>query len=181
VEKVDAELAAELRAIPYASSSLVILGYRRDQLRHPLDGFGLVAPHCEGRRILAASFASVKFPERAPADRVLIRVFIGGALQPELARLSDDELDALAQEELAELLGASGAPELRRIVRWERAMPQYHVGHLDRVRRIEQRLNAFPRLALAGNAFRGVGIPHCIHSGEQAAERLLRSRSAQPR
>jgi oxygen-dependent protoporphyrinogen oxidase len=173
LQTVDEPLADELRHIPYASASVVVCGYRRDQLKHPLDGFGLVVPILENRRILAASFASVKFDGRAPDDRVLIRVFVGGALQPELAELPDAELQELAIRELSELLGANGLPELCRVVRWQRAMPQYHVGHLQRVARIEERQTAFPTLALAGNAYRGVGIPYCIRSGEQAAERIL--------
>lgn len=166
-------LAAELQAIPYASASLVLCGYQRNQIRHPLDGFGVVAPLIERRRILAASFASVKFPGRAPDDRVLIRVFVGGACQPELAQLPDRELQQLVEDELSELLGVNGSPEWCKIVRWERAMPQYHVGHCERIARIEQRLTELPQLALAGNAYRGVGIPFCIRSGELAAHKVL--------
>lgn len=165
--------AQELRGIPYASASIVVLGYRRDQIRHPLDGFGIVVPQIDHRRILAASLASVKFAGRAPDDRVLIRVFIGGACQPELAELPDRELQQLATQELGELLGAKGTPELCKIVRWEHAMPQYHVGHVDRINRIEQQLQGVIDLALAGNAYRGVGIPFCIRSGEKAAEKIL--------
>ena len=171
--KLDPELADELTGIQYASASIVICGYRRSQLRHPLDGFGFVAPLIEGRRILAASLASVKFAGRAPDDRVLVRVFVGGACQPQLAELPDRELQSLAIEELTDLLGASGPPDLCKIVRWTRAMPQYHVGHLERIARIEQRLAAIPDLALAGNAYRGVGIPFCIHSGELAAQKIV--------
>jgi oxygen-dependent protoporphyrinogen oxidase len=105
----------------------------------------------------------------------LIRVFVGGACQPELAALPDRELQDLAVSELADLFGASGTPELCKVVRWERAMPQYHVGHLDRVARIELRLAEIPDLALAGNAFRGVGIPFCIRSGELAAEKVVKA------
>jgi oxygen-dependent protoporphyrinogen oxidase len=173
---LDETLAEDLRGIEYASVAIVVFGFRRNQFRHPLDGFGLVVPQIEHRGILAASLASVKFPGRASEDRVLMRVFIGGACQPELVELPDNDLRELAVNELAELLGVSGAPELFRVVRWRKAMPQYHVGHLDRVARIEQRLASFPDLALAGNAYRGVGIPFCIRSGEQAAEKILRSR-----
>jgi oxygen-dependent protoporphyrinogen oxidase len=164
-------LAGELRAIEYAGSAIVCLGYRRSQINHPLDGFGFVVPAVERRRILAASFASVKFPGRAPDERVLIRVFIGGALQPELIDRDDDDLQRMAREEIGELLGASGEPDLATVARWTGAMPQYHVGHLDRVAHIEARAAKFPGLQLAGSAYHGVGIPHCIHSGQQAAER----------
>jgi oxygen-dependent protoporphyrinogen oxidase len=164
-------LAGELRAIAYAGSAIVSLGYRRSQIDHPLDGFGFVVPAVERRRILAASFASVKFPGRAPEDRVLVRVFLGGALQPEIIdRNNDSELERIARDELSELLGATGEPELATVARWQNAMPQYHVGHLDRVAHLEARAARLPGLHLAGSAYHGVGIAHCIHSGQRAAE-----------
>jgi oxygen-dependent protoporphyrinogen oxidase len=172
LQACDPELAAELAAIEYAGCAVVSLGYKRNQIAHPLDGFGFVVPHVERRRIIAASFSSQKFPGRAPSDAVLIRVFIGGALQPELLDLPDTDLRQLAFEELATLLHISGAPVLTDIARWPRSMPQYHVGHLDRVERIEQLAACHPTIALAGNAYRGVGIPQCIASAESAAERL---------
>jgi protoporphyrinogen/coproporphyrinogen III oxidase len=168
----DETLAADLRAIEYASIAVVSLGFRRSQLAHPLDGFGFVVPIVERRQILAGSFASVKFGGRAPADRVLIRVFIGGALQPELVNRDDAELAHLAREELRQLLGANGDPDLIAVARWQSAMPQYHLGHLDRVARIESGVMRLAGLQLAGNAYRGVGIAQCIHSGESAAARL---------
>lgn len=166
-------LSGELREIQYAGIVIVALGYWRAQIAHPLDGFGFVVPAVERRRILAASFASVKFAGRVPDERVLIRVFIGGALQPELLERDDDDLQSLAHEELSELLGINGEPELTTIARWKNAMPQYHVGHLDRVAHIEARAAKLPGLQLAGSAYHGVGIPHCIRSGQQAAERAV--------
>jgi oxygen-dependent protoporphyrinogen oxidase len=171
-------LAAELRAIEYASSAIVCLGYRRSQIAHSLEGFGFVVPAIERRRILAASFASVKFPGRAPADRVLIRVFIGGALQPELLKRDDSELVRIAQDELQELLSIDGDPELATITRWTDVMPQYHLGHLDCVARIETAVQSLRGLEVAGSAFHGVGIPHCIHSGQLAAERAIVSQES---
>jgi oxygen-dependent protoporphyrinogen oxidase len=106
---------------------------------------------------------------------VLIRVFVGGACQPELAELPDRELEELALTELRELLRVSGSPRLVRVVRWRQAMPQYHVGHLERVARIEKTMETFSTLALAGNAYSGVGIPFCIRSGEKAAEKIVAS------
>jgi oxygen-dependent protoporphyrinogen oxidase len=169
---VDAKLlSSELRSIEYAGCAIACLGYRRSKIEHPLDGFGFVVPAVERRRILAASFASVKFTGRAAGDRVLIRVFMGGAMQPELLQRTDDELCRIAREELGELLGATGEPELAIVARWPNAMPQYHVGHLDRASHIEARVSKLAGLQVAGSAYHGVGIPHCIHSGEQAAER----------
>ena len=171
----DADLAQGLRSIPYASSAIVTVGYRRDQIAHPLDGFGAVVPAIEGRSVLAMSFLSVKFPTRAPDDSALIRVFVGGATQPDLFELDDDEMVALVRRELGELLGARGEPILVDVGRHPRAMPQYTLGHLDRVATIERRALRYPRLILAGNAFSGVGIPDCVRSGQDAAARLLQA------
>jgi oxygen-dependent protoporphyrinogen oxidase len=170
---VDAPLASELAAIEYAGSAVVALGYDREQIAHPLESFGFVVPVVERRRILSASFSSVKFPGRAEPGKVLIRVFLGGALQPETLSLPEDELRRTAEEELRELLGIRGSPCLSELFRWPASMPQYHLGHLERVRKIKNRLSQLSGLALAGNAYEGVGIPQCIRSGEQAAERIV--------
>lgn len=167
------ELAAELRSIELASSVVVCWGVRRDQIQRPLDAFGCVVPSRAGRQILAISYSSLKFPGRAPEGRLLLRVFLGGALQPELTQLDDAALDRVVGTELRELLGYQGVPELRRVVRWPAAMPQYHVGHLDKIKRIESLLSHRPGLQLAGNALRGVGIPQCVHSGQTAADAVL--------
>jgi oxygen-dependent protoporphyrinogen oxidase len=166
-------LAGRLDEIEYASSVLVVTGHRLEDIAHPLDAYGLVVPAIERRRILAVSFLSRKFPTCAPPGRVVLRTFIGGALQPELCEGTDDELRDLALGELSEMLGVRGQPEVVRIVRYRQAMPQYHVGHLDRIREIERLTSLTPGLALCGNAYRGVGIPDCIHDGELAAERVV--------
>jgi protoporphyrinogen/coproporphyrinogen III oxidase len=173
LEPVNAALAQRLEGIEYASSALVCSGYRLDQFDHPLDAFGLGVPHVEGRRVLAVSIASRKFPGRAPAGHVLLRTFVGGALQPELLDRDEAGLSALVHQELRSILGLRGEPAVEAVRRYDRAMPQYHVGHLDRVAEIESLTTAQPGLALAGNAYRGVGLPDCIHSGRVAADRLL--------
>ena len=175
LDALDPALASGLRSIPYASSIVVNVGYRRDAVAHPLDGFGAVVPLVEGRSILAVSFTSVKFPGRAPSDSVLFRVFVGGATQPHLLDLDDQAVGELVKRELRELLGASGEPALMEIARHPRAMPQYTIGHLDRVAAIRDRVSEHPGLELAGNAYSGVGIPDCIRSGQEAAEALLAS------
>jgi oxygen-dependent protoporphyrinogen oxidase len=152
-------------------------GFARRQIGHELNGFGLVVPHIEGRRIIAASFASQKFPGRSPEDCILIRVFLGGALRPDLLQLPDGDVRELALKELTALLKITGEPQLTDIARWPQSMPQYHVGHLDRVAHIEDRVSRWPGLALAGNAYRGVGIPQCIASGQAAAERVAAARA----
>jgi oxygen-dependent protoporphyrinogen oxidase len=170
---VDPILAAELGGIEHASSAIVVLGYNRSQIADRMESFGFVVPAIEQRKILSASYSSVKFPGRAPEGKALIRVFIGGALQAEILEHSDDQLRAIAEEELSDLLGIRGGAEISQVFRWPGAMPQYYVGHLDRLQRIERRLAQLPGLALAGNVFTGVGIPQCIRSGEAAAENLM--------
>ncbi|MCA9068618.1 MAG: protoporphyrinogen oxidase, partial [Planctomycetaceae bacterium] len=127
----------------------------------------------EHRRILAVSFTSRKFPDRAPEGCVELRTFVGGAMQPEELDRSDEEIIELVRKELQELLGVTGTPDFVHVARWNRAMPQYHLGHIERVDFIESRVQQQPGLALAGNAYRGVGLPDCIHSGELAAESIL--------
>jgi protoporphyrinogen/coproporphyrinogen III oxidase len=169
----DPALALQLRAIPYASSLIANIAYRRDQISHPLDGFGAVVPATERRSILAVSFLSVKFPNRAPAGTVLLRVFIGGVTQPEQLEHDDAFVTSLVQQELAGLIGASGEPIFTRITRHPRAMPQYNLGHLDRVAAIRRNLAKYSRLYLAGIAYDGVGIPDCIHAAEDTADSLI--------
>jgi len=173
VAPLDRGLAADLGGIEYAGSAIVSLGFRRDDVSHSLDAAGLVVPRRAGRRIIAASFSSSKFPGRAPQGHVLVRVFVGGALDPAVLDLDDAALEALARDEVAEILGARGGPGLARVERWHGSMPQYHVGHLDRVARIDAAVAAHPGLALAGAAYRGVGIPQVIASGQAAARRCL--------
>jgi oxygen-dependent protoporphyrinogen oxidase len=170
IRGIDPELAARLGEIEYASSAIVNVAYRRADVDHPLDAFGFVVPASEGRSIIGCSFSSVKFPARAPAGEVLCRVFLGGAMQPEVLRLGDDELKAEVRRELMELIGARGQPLFIEVARHPKSMPQYAVGHLDRVAEIERLATKHAGLHLAGNAYHGVGIPDCIASGERAAE-----------
>jgi oxygen-dependent protoporphyrinogen oxidase len=168
-------LAAQLNAIKYASTATINFAYHRDAINHPLDGFGFVVPFVEKRALLACTFSNVKFPGRAPADHVLLRAFVGGALQPEMFALETSEMLSRVERDLSELLGIKSKPLFTEVSKWQNSMPQYEVGHLDRVQAIETELAQLPNLALAGNAYRGAGIPDCIRSGETAAEQLLRS------
>ena len=170
---LDPSLALLLEGIPYASSATVTLAYRRAAIRHPLDGFGFVVPLAEARPIIAGTFSSVKYPGRAPDGHVLLRVFLGGALREAVLDQDDERLAEIAREQLRDLLGVGEAPLWTRVARYRKAMPQYHVGHLARVETIELALARHPRLALAGGAYRGVGIADCVRSGEDAARVLL--------
>lgn len=169
---LDAALAGDLDAVPYASSATVTFAFRREEIPHPLDGFGFVVPHVERRALLAGTFSTLKYPGRAPAEWMLVRAFVGGALRPELVELDDGTLTAAVRHDLAALLGIRATPHLTRIARWPRAMPQYEVGHLDRVARIRTRATALG-VELAGNGYEGVGIPDCVRSGETAADAVF--------
>lgn len=170
---LDPEAAGLIGGIPSTSSAIVSLGYRRDRIAHPLDGFGFVVPFAEDRKILSGSFSSVKFAGRAPEGSVLIRVFMGGAKRPELVDADDAELVRIASSELSSLLGARGEPDLAIVSRWRGAMPQYEVGHLDRIAAIAGRIETIPGLEVAGNWLGGVGVPMCIKAGEEAAARVV--------
>lgn len=173
LHEVRPALADQLRSIPLAGAAIVIAAFRRDQIAHPLNAFGFVVPLVEKRPIFSASFASIKFPGRAPDGHVLVRIFVGGACQPEMLELEDKQIERVAIEDFGRLLQVQGPPLWASVRRWEHAMPQYHLGHIDRVAHIERLTGEVPGLALAGNAYRGVGIPFCIRSGEQAADETI--------
>lgn len=173
VEEVDLKLSEILLTIPYVSSATVSLAYHRSQIHHPLDAFGFIIPRSERRRIMASTWTSVKFNHRAPEGYVLLRVFVGGANNEELVSLNDDEMLRMIQEELKEIMDVEGDPVLTRIYRWEKSMPQYLVGHLEKVARIEERANLYPGLFLTGCAYKGIGISDSIHDAEIVAEKAL--------
>ncbi len=167
------EAAQGLSQIVYASTATASFAYRREDFPAALDSFGFVVPAIENRKVMACTFSSVKYPGRAPEGHVLLRVFIGGMLQPELFRDDDQTIEKNVRGELADLLGVTAAPLFSRIWRHPRSMPQYHVGHGNLVKRIESALEPFPGLALAGSAYRGVGISDCVRTGEEAAEKAV--------
>ena len=147
-------------------------GYFHDDVAETIAGRpdGYVIPKAEGRAILACTWTSTKFPHRAPEGYGLIRAFIGRAGADDVVARPDTDLLALAQAEVREVLGVTAAPTLSRVFRWPQAMPQYTLGHLDRVRTVERCLAGRPGLWVAGNAYSGIGLPDCIASGEKAAE-----------
>lgn len=166
------ELSAELAAIQYTSSITVGLGYD-DQVRRSLPpGFGFLVPRSEGKRLLAATFVHNKFPHRAPDDRALLRCFVAGRNAESVWRYADDEIIGMVRNELQQILGLRAEPLFARAFRWKSAMAQYGVGHLERLERIESLRQKLPGLALAGNAFRGIGVPDCVRSGREAALKL---------
>jgi protoporphyrinogen/coproporphyrinogen III oxidase len=168
LEPVDASLARSLAAIPFASSATVLLGYGREQVSHPLDGYGLVVPRSEGLRTAACSFFSTKFPGRAPEGHVLLRGFLGGTRDPQVMGLDDAAMTALVEREMGPVLGLRGAPVLARVYRWPRGTPQLEVGHLERMRALETRLAGWPGLFLTGAGIRVTGIPDGVADGQAA-------------
>jgi oxygen-dependent protoporphyrinogen oxidase len=177
LDPVDHELALELAAIEHASSATVNLAYRRSEVGDPLEAFGFVVPAIEQLPIIACTYTSQKYAERSESEHVLLRAFVGGALFPDELDRSDSDIAVRAHDALSRLLGIRGQPVSQMVSRYPRSMPQYHVGHAARVERIDRRLARHPGLALAGNAYRGTGIPDCVLSGNRAAERLIDSLS----
>jgi len=167
------ELSTELAAIVYSSSITVGLGYDRKVRQSLPPGFGFLVPRSEGKRLLAATFVHNKFPHRAPEDRALLRCFFAASNAENIWQLSDDAIIAVAGNELQQILGLRSEPLFASVYRWKSAMAQYGVGHLERLDRIEHLRQKLPKLALAGNGYRGIGVPDCIRSGTDAANQVL--------
>lgn len=171
---MDAGLSQKLLEIPYTSTATVSVAFKKTDVSHPMDGFGFVVPRSEKRRIMASTWSSVKFKHRAPDDAVLIRCFLGGAKNPEVLSLSEDELIGIVMAELKDIMGIDAEPVLKKAYKWPQSMPQYTVGHEQRVGLIEQRISeAHPGLFLAGSAYRGIGISDNIRNAEDAARQAL--------
>jgi len=167
------ELSAELAAIQYGSSITVGLGYDRDVRKSLPPGFGFLVPRSEGKRLLAATFVHNKFPHRAPEDRALLRCFFAGRNAESVWTLGDDQIVGIVRNELQQILGLRAEPLFARVYKWKSAMAQYGVGHLDRLDRMERLRQQLPGLALAGNAYRGIGVPDCVRSGRDAAKQFV--------
>ena len=172
IAELDPEAAEAMRAIPYIATATVNVAYRRADVPHALDGSGWTTPRVERRPVLACTWSSAKFDGRAPADVALFRAFVGDATNQSVARESDAELERIVRGELTRVLGVCAEPVLVQINRFARAMPQYNLGHLERVATIDARLAQHPGLAVAGSAYRGVGIPDVVTSGRRAAQQV---------
>ena len=159
--------------IAYHSSVIVAFGFEKSALRSEPDGFGFVVPRSERKRLVACTWVSTKFPFRSPDDQFLARCFLGGARDAAILTEPDERIVEIALGELSEILGQRPKPLFHRIYRWERCMPQYAVGHLHRLEQITTRLAGQPGLFLAGNGYKGVGIPDCVQSATTAAAGVL--------
>ncbi|MEY4393231.1 MAG: hypothetical protein RL595_480 [Planctomycetota bacterium] len=174
LENLSPPIATNLKTIPYNQVAVAIMGFRSGDIPIPLDGFGFLIPSKENRSILGAQWCSSIYRGRAPAGMVLLRVILGGPKRPELVDMDDDSLSSLAYRELQTIMNVQAPPLFCRIVRWKNAIPQYNLGHLDKVGLIEKELNNHPGLYLGGNALKGVAINDCVENAESMAVRVAR-------
>ena len=171
---LNSSISDQLDTIPYVSTATISLAYKKDSILHPMNGFGFLVPRVENRRIMGASWVSRKFSYRTPDDSILIRCFIGGSRNEELVSLDDKDMLKMIKEELKDVMGISAEPILTRIYRWEKAMPQYIIGHDERVSRIEESILKYPDMFVTGSAYRGGGISECIKNAQLTAESVLK-------
>ncbi len=169
------ELSSELKGVGYSSSITVVLGYDGEVRESLPPGFGFLVPRSEGKKLLAATFVHNKFPHRAPENRAVLRCFFAGSNAADVWQLSDDAIIAVVRNELQQILRLRSEPIFGRVYRWQSAMAQYGVGHLERLDRIERLRRQLPGLELAGNGFRGIGVPDCVRTGQDAARQVLSS------
>ncbi|MEK6606494.1 MAG: protoporphyrinogen oxidase [Myxococcota bacterium] len=178
VAALDGAAVAALEAIPYVPVTLVHLGWDDSALGHPPDAYGFLVPTREPMRVLGGVFASAVFPGRAPEGHALVSLRVGGARRPELAALPDDDLVALCRADVEPLIGAVAPPSFVRVVRHRRALPQYTLGHRERIAALDAAEVRHAGLYFAGNAYRGLGIPDCVRNAETLADRIARAESS---
>ena len=169
---IDSQLAADLGGVQYSSSVTVTMGFLREQLKDCPPGFGFLVPRSEGTRMLATTFVHTKFPFRAPDNKALLRCFLGGARDQGVLQLSDEEITAIVRKEVRQITGLAAEPWFVKVYRWERAMAQYTPGHLERIERIGATLKQMQNLAIAGNFYKGIGVPDCVRTGKEAAQQM---------
>jgi oxygen-dependent protoporphyrinogen oxidase len=170
----DRELSEAFGSIAYAPIIVVATGHRRDCIRHSLDGFGFLIPRTQGMRTLGSIWTSSIFTERAPEGFVQFRSMLGGAGDPAVLQLTDEQLWNTLQRELDPLIGIKGEPAFMRIYRWDRGIPQFKLGHRERRARIEQLVSRQPGLYIAGNAYYGVGLNDCVKMAYRTAQMLIK-------
>jgi oxygen-dependent protoporphyrinogen oxidase len=169
----DGKLANELASIQYSSSVTVTMVYDQNVRKSLPPGFGFLVPRSEGRRMLAATFVHNKFPHRAPENRAIIRCFLGGARDEDILDVADARILQMVADELRAIIGLQAEPLFERVYKWRGAMAQYGVGHLERLERIDRLRQQWPGLALAGNGYKGIGVPDCVRSGMNTASEVL--------
>ena len=169
----DSDLSKSLSKITFPHVSIVCFGYRKEKLKHPLNGFGFLVPFIEGRKILGTLWDSSIFPNRASEGHALLRTMVGGAKFPDIAMLDNNKLIDMVFDELKPILDLSSNPDLVRVYRWEKAIPQYLLGHNNILNSIDEQLNRYQGLYLTGNSYRGIGINDCVENGYKLAESIL--------
>lgn len=180
VRDLDRGIADMLLRIPFVSSATVSLAYRKSEFEHPLNGFGFLVPRKEKTTVKASSWSSTKFPGRAPEDGVLIRCFVGNAQEETIVYRNDEEILNAVFADLEKIMGVKSKPLFYRIYRWPNAMPQYILGHTQRIKFIEEREKLYPGLSLVGNAYRGLGVGDCINEGKRAAKKTFELLGGEP-
>ena len=163
-----------LEMIPYASTATIAMAYPAAAVAKSVEGFGFIVPRAEGRDLIAATWTSLKWPHRAPGDQVLIRCYLGGVGRERILEMDDADLVKIVRAELSALCGLTAEPIYVEVNRWWKAMPQYTIGHLDRLTQLDAALSRYGGLVLTGAGYRGVGIPDCIRDGAVAAEKVVR-------
>ncbi|WP_455217936.1 protoporphyrinogen oxidase [Kaarinaea lacus] len=166
------DISNELENISYPSLSVCCLGFKQEKIKHDLNGFGFLVPSREKRNILGTLWDASIFPQRAPEGHVLLRTMVGGANHPDLALLPEEKLVDLVRRDLRDIMGVNVEPDFVRVYRHEQAIPQYNVGHQQRLENIDQLLKKFPGLILTGNAYRGVALNDCVANANRLAEQL---------
>jgi len=172
VADLDEDLSSELAGLKYSSAATIFLAYRKFDVRHPLDAFGILIPRAENRPILACTFVSSKWDHRAPSGQILLRVFVGGAGHEDMVDRDDNDLVRLARSQILDLLNIDRAPMFTRVFRFHRSSPQPYVGHIPRVKKMMARVADYPGLHLGGNGYIGTGIPDMVRQGEEIAARI---------
>ncbi len=173
LQPIAPKVAELLNQIKYVSTATATLAYRKEGFSHPLNGFGFVVPRTEGRKILACTWTSSKFPHRTPEGYVMLRCFVGGALNEDLAEQDENAIAAMVKKELADLMGIHQEPEICKVFHNKKSNVQYRVGHAGLIDSVQKELQTFPGLFLTGSAYTGIGIPDCIQNGTRTAESAI--------
>lgn len=173
LDTLDPAMTSLLARIPYAPMTVICFGYERERISHPLDGFGYLIPKKEGRSILGTLWDSSMFENRAPEGKVLLRSMMGGACFPDYVKLGDNEVVTRVKRDLRAVMGIEADPSFVRIFRHEQAIPQYTVGHGQRLTALGERLKEHPGLILTGNSYRGIGLNDCVAAAQRASDEAL--------
>jgi oxygen-dependent protoporphyrinogen oxidase len=173
IQPIDPSLAEQLNAIEHPHVSVVSLAFKRKDVAHPLDGFGFLVPSNQKRDILGCIFSSSIWDDRAPKDEVLMTIMVGGSKRPEMHDWTDEQIIAAAEREVRETLEITSTPVFQHVTRWQKAIPQYHMGHYKLIEAIDAFERQNPRLHLLSNYRGGIAIGSCVTNATELANRLV--------